>query len=110
MNVLNLNKQLSLTEFNQISYLVFFLISIVDYGRGTKCKWKIENINIVQLVFVGSAGTPSKLGPTSSADWFATPSNRAPVTPNKAGSASSKKVFGSIERGLDKMKNMLTPR
>ena len=40
-----------------------------------------------------------------------------PGTPHRAGmpgqttpSKSSKKVFGSIERGLDKMKNMLTPR
>ena len=49
--------------------------------------------------------TPSKPAPV---DWFATPSSRAPVTPKGAG--SSKKVFGSLERGLDKMKNMLTPR
>jgi len=38
--------------------------------------------------------------------WFATPDSKLP---NK-NSASSRKVFGSIERGLDKVKNMLTPR
>ena len=50
--------------------------------------------------------TPYKPAPS---DWFATPSSRAPITPVK-GAGSSKKVFGSLERGLDKMKNMLTPR
>jgi len=44
--------------------------------------------------------TPARGGP------FATPSNRGgAVTPGKGTG-----VFGSIERGLDKMKNMLTPR
>merc|ERR1719219_490549 len=43
------------------------------------------------------------------ADWvFATP-EKPPIS--KAHSVhSNRKVFGSIERGLDKMKNMLTPR
>ncbi len=54
--------------------------------------------------------TPVKAGgpPSSGSDWFVTPTSK-PLdrTPNKA---SSKKVFGSLERGLDKMKNMLTPR
>jgi len=49
-------------------------------------------------------GTPGK---TSKDELlFATPASRGEqITPNK-----SNKVFGSIERGLDKMKNMLTPR
>eukprot|EP00092_Neocalanus_flemingeri_P022013 GFUD01023872.1.p1 GENE.GFUD01023872.1~~GFUD01023872.1.p1 ORF type:complete len:648 (+),score=230.42 GFUD01023872.1:32-1975(+) len=49
-------------------------------------------------------GTPGKK--TSNNEYFATPSAKGPTTPSK----SSKKVFGSLERGLDKMKNMLTPR
>ena len=40
-------------------------------------------------------------------DWvFATPEK--PIS--KSSSVSNRKVLGSIERGLDKMKNMLTPR
>jgi len=42
-------------------------------------------------------------------DWvFATPEKPAPIS--KSGSISNRKVLGSIERGLDKVKNMLTPR
>jgi len=48
-------------------------------------------------------GTPKK---SSGSEYFATPSSKGQTTPSK----SSKKVFGSIERGLDKMKNILTPR
>jgi len=51
--------------------------------------------------------TPNKGG--ASTEWFATPS-RPPVNSGSVTPKSSKKVFGSIERGLDKMKNMLTPR
>jgi len=48
-------------------------------------------------------GTPGKTGKD---ELFATPASRGDqTTPNR-----SNKVFGSIERGLDKMKNMLTPR
>jgi len=49
-------------------------------------------------------GTPgSKSGKE---EYFATPASKDQTTPSK----SSHKMFGSIERGLDKMKNMLTPR
>ncbi len=55
--------------------------------------------------------TPVKSGPSGGSEWFVTPTSKpTDRTPNKAGGASSKKVFGSLERGLDKMKNMLTPR
>ena len=53
-----------------------------------------------------------KGGSSGGTDWFVTPTSK-PLdrTPGKTGGgASSKKVFGSLERGLDKMKNMLTPR
>jgi hypothetical protein len=56
--------------------------------------------------------TPVKSGgQPNGSDWFVTPTSK-PLdrTPNKGGGTSSKKVFGSLERGLDKMKNMLTPR
>ena len=49
-------------------------------------------------------GTPGNK--TGNNEYFATPSAKGQTTPSK----SSKKVFGSIEKGLDKMKNMLTPR
>jgi len=54
--------------------------------------------------------TPMKRGNIKNDDWvFATPEK--PVGSNKASNmASNRKVLGSIERGLDKMKNMLTPR
>ena len=54
--------------------------------------------------------TPVKSGTSNGSEWFVTPTSK-PLdrTPNKGGT-SSKKVFGSLERGLDKMKNMLTPR
>ena len=56
------------------------------------------------------AVTPSaaKAAAAGKADWvFATPEK--PIS--KANSVhSQRKVLGSIERGLDKMKNMLTPR
>ena len=43
-------------------------------------------------------------------DWiFATP-DRPISSGGGSGAKSNRKVFGSIERGLDKMKNMLTPR
>ena len=43
-------------------------------------------------------------------DWiFATP-DRPISSAGGSGAKSNRKVFGSIERGLDKMKNMLTPR
>ncbi len=49
--------------------------------------------------------TPKKRT-TKNDDWvFATPEK--PISNNKA---NNRKVLGSIERGLDKMKNMLTPR
>jgi len=52
---------------------------------------------------INMAGTPGKQG----SHYFATPAARGQqTTPSKSG----KKVFGSLERGLDKMKNMLTPR
>jgi len=51
---------------------------------------------------INMAGTPGKQG----GHYFATPAARGQTTPSKSG----KKVFGSLERGLDKMKNMLTPR
>ncbi len=64
-----------------------------------------------------NSGTPKK-GNRASAikggndDWvFATPDR--PVSSgggSGAGARSNRKVFGSIERGLDRMKNMLTPR
>jgi len=51
--------------------------------------------------------TPNKKTPAGS-DYFATPSRHGQsTTPSKSG---GKKVFGSFERGLDKVKNMLTPR
>jgi maternal embryonic leucine zipper kinase len=50
------------------------------------------------------AGTPGNK--TGQNDYFATPAAKGQTTPSK----SNKKVFGSLERGLDKMKNMLTPR
>jgi len=49
-------------------------------------------------------GTPSKKA--GGGDNFATPFGKGHSTPSK----SSKNMLGSIERGLDKMKNMLTPR
>ena len=58
----------------------------------------------------------NELSVTPKGSIFATPS-RPPLHGSNAGGGSgpvtpksSKKVFGSIERGLDKMKNMLTPR
>ena len=71
--------------------------------------------------------TPGSKTPGKNQDYFATPSSRLgqnSTTPNKSG---GKKVFGrlaivsfricflklqfsSFERGLDKVKNMLTPR
>jgi len=54
--------------------------------------------------------TPGSKTPGKSQEYFATPSSRLgqnSTTPNKSG---GKKVFGSFERGLDKVKNMLTPR
>ena len=46
-------------------------------------------------------GTPGMV--VGKDELFATPASRDQTTPNK-----SNKVFGSIERGLDKMKNILT--
>ena len=77
--------------------------------------------------FVTPVGTPRRsskkvggentvLSPSKSLDHgmnvLGTPGtpNRAAVPGQTTPSKSSKKVFGSIERGLDKMKNMLTPR
>jgi len=52
---------------------------------------------------INMAGTPGK----QANHYFATPAAKGQqTTPSKSG----KKVFGSLERGLDKMKNMLTPR
>jgi len=49
--------------------------------------------------------TPKKSG--GQTEYFATPNRPGgPLTPSK----NSSGVFGSLERGLDKMKNMLTPR
>jgi len=51
--------------------------------------------------------TPKKGSGGGQTDYFATPNRPgAPLTPSK----NSSGVFGSLERGLDKMKNMLTPR
>lgn len=44
-------------------------------------------------------------------DWiFATPDRPIGARASGSGAKSNRKVLGSIERGLDKMKNMLTPR
>jgi maternal embryonic leucine zipper kinase len=48
----------------------------------------------------------NELTPAVKPDWLATPESKIPGK----NPVSSRKVFGSIERGLDKMKNMLTPR
>ena len=58
--------------------------------------------------------TPKKNNKSSALrdDWvFATPDRPiSSAAGGGSGAKSNRKVFGSIERGLDKMKNMLTPR
>ena len=55
--------------------------------------------------------TPMRRGNAKNDDWmFATPEKPATGSIKLSTVASNRKVLGSIERGLDKMKNMLTPR
>jgi len=91
-----------------------FLTPVVTPRRSKKSLTSKPDINVLSPSKSMDTGmnelekTPSRKTPGHNGDYFATPSSRhgQAVTPGK----SSKTVFGSLERGLDKMKNMLTPR
>jgi len=67
-----------------------------------------SGLNTPQLIAAATASGAKGKQPPPANDWvFATPEK--PISKSNS-IHSNRKVLGSIERGLDKMKNMLTPR
>lgn len=73
--------------------------------------------NNVPLTPSSRKGTPDKARVSWAEAEFANPALRTPETPRRAAggvfcgrAGSAKRVFGSIERGLDRVRTMLTPK